>query len=782
MTPSADPMRSVHTTNFPDILRQLGISLVVSTYQAGKLVVLRADGNSINTHFKIFDKPMGVAVDREKMAIGTAFQIWELRNVPAVTDKLDPPGKHDACYLPRTVRITGDIDIHEMAYINNELWFANTRFSCLCTLDATHSFVPRWHPPFISAYDLSDRCHLNGLGIRDDRPQYITALGATDTPNGWRENKASGGILMDIEANEIVASGLSMPHSPRWYRDKLWVLESGKGSLATVDLATGKVTTIAELPGFTRGIDFYGNFAFIGLSQVRETAVFSGIPITDRLQERICGVWVVNIQTGETIAFLKFEDAVQEIFAVGVLSGIQFPEIIDWDKDLMASSYVLPDEALDRVAKIDPELPIADGKTPPRSPSLIRQQFELGNRYYQQGKLTEAIAAYQTCLQLDSNFILARYNLGVVLGDCDRYQEAIEQLKGAIDLDPKSVQAYNRLGFSYGNLNQLNEAIKCYDRAVSLEPNFAQAHFNLGMTLLQAGEFRRGFSECEWRWQTEDFQSFDCPHPPWNGENIADKTLLVHTEQGAGDSIQFIRFLPLAKQKCKRLLLCCPPHLKSLFSQVIEIDEILLPGTISLSAFDTYIPLMSLPHVLGTTIDTIPNTIPYLKAASSRFPLGNTGDDRPKIGIVWAGSPTHKNDRRRSCALVDFLPILEREDCQFFSLQKGDRSRELSDLPSSIVVADLSDLLHDFTDTAAAIVQLDLVISVDTSVAHLAGALGQPVWTLLCYHPDWRWLLDRDDTPWYPTMRLFRQPQPGNWKSVFDRVSEALDDTQFQQP
>ena len=340
------PMRSVHTTNFPDILRQLGISLVLSTYQAEKVVILRADGSSINTHFKMFDKPMGLTANKARIVIGTAFQLWELRNIPAVAEKLEPSEKHDACYLPRNIQITGDIDIHEMADIDGQIWLINTRFSCLCTVDNYHSFVPRWKPPFISAYDLSDRCHLNGLGIKENRPKYITALGATDTPNGWRDNKANGGILMDIDSNETIARQLSMPHSPRWYRDRLWVLESGKGSLATVDIETGNLTTVIELPGFTRGLDFYENLAFIGLSQVRETAVFSGIPITERLGDRICGVWVVNIDIGETIAFLQFEEAVQEIFAIQVLPGICFPEIIDWDAELIANSYVLPDEAL----------------------------------------------------------------------------------------------------------------------------------------------------------------------------------------------------------------------------------------------------------------------------------------------------------------------------------------------------------------------------------------------------------------------------------------------------
>ncbi|NEP57821.1 MAG: TIGR03032 family protein [Symploca sp. SIO2G7] len=344
--PKNEPLRSIHTSNFPQILAQLGISLVISTYQAGKLIILRADGNTINTHFRVFPKPMGLAADIGRLAIGTACQVWELRNVPAVAYKLEPVGKHDACYLPRNSHITGDIDIHDLAWGKQELWFVNTRFSCLCTLDFDHSFVPRWRPNFITALTPEDRCHLNGLGMVNSVPKYVTALGETDSMGGWRENKADGGILMDIETNQVLLRGLSMPHSPRWYNQRLWVLESGNGSLATVDLVSGKIETVTQLPGFTRGLDFWGNLAFVGLSQVRETAVFSGIPLTQKLEERICGIWVINIETGQTVAFLQFEDAVQEIFAVEVLPGIRFPEIIDWDEKLIASSYVLPDEAL----------------------------------------------------------------------------------------------------------------------------------------------------------------------------------------------------------------------------------------------------------------------------------------------------------------------------------------------------------------------------------------------------------------------------------------------------
>ena len=342
-----DSLRSVYTSNLPDILAQLNVSLVVSTYQAGKVVLVRNDGGAINTHFRTFKKPMGMAVHQNRLTIGGSKDVWYLRNMPAVARKLDPPGKHDACYLPRRVHVTGDIDIHEMAYASDdELWIVNTRFCCLCTLDEAHSFYPRWRPHFVTALASQDRCHLNGIAMVNGRPKYVTTLGETDSPGGWRENKRDGGILMDVETNEILLRGISMPHSPRWYGDRLWLLESGEGSLALVDLQAGDWQTVAQVPGFTRGIDFVGPLAFIGLSQVRESATFSGIPIVERLTERICGVWVVNIQTGQMVAFLRFEEGVQEIFAVQVLRGVRFPEIMGWEDERLSHSYVLPDEAL----------------------------------------------------------------------------------------------------------------------------------------------------------------------------------------------------------------------------------------------------------------------------------------------------------------------------------------------------------------------------------------------------------------------------------------------------
>ena len=343
------PLRAVHTPNFPALLRQLGASLLVTTYQAGKLVMVRDEGDHLNTHFRVFQAPMGMALQGDRLAIGTQFQVWDYVNVPAVTAKLEPPGRHDGCFLPRSCHVTGNIQIHEMAWgAGGELWVVNTRFSSLCTLDRSASFTPRWRPPFVSALEPNDRCHLNGLGMVDGRPRYVTALGETDTPAGWRDNKAKGGIVFDIDAGEVITRGLSMPHSPRWYGGRLWVCESGAGTLGHVELNTGKYEPIAQMPGFTRGLEFAGNYAFVGLSQVRESAVFSGIPITERLtaEERTCGVCVLDLRTGQVVCLLRFETAVQEVFALAVLPGLRYPDLINDDAKLLENSFVVPDAAL----------------------------------------------------------------------------------------------------------------------------------------------------------------------------------------------------------------------------------------------------------------------------------------------------------------------------------------------------------------------------------------------------------------------------------------------------
>jgi uncharacterized protein (TIGR03032 family) len=336
------------------MLRELAASLLVTTYQAGKLVMVRDEGERLNTHYRAFRAPMGLALTDggSKLAIGTTTQVWEFRDNRDVARRLEPAGTHDACFLPRSSHVTGNVLIHEMAYgAGGQLWFVNTRFSCLATIDPESSFAPRWRPPFVTQLEPSDRCHLNGMAMVDGKPKYVTALGETNEAAGWRANKAKGGILMDVDSGEVICRGLSMPHSPRWYRGQLWVCESGSGTLGTVDLKGGRYEPVAAVPGFTRGVDFAGDFAFVGLSQVRESAVFSGIPITERLApaERTCGVCVVDLRSGETVALLKFQSGVQEIFAVALLPR-RFPDLINDDEKLLESSFVVPTECLGDVA------------------------------------------------------------------------------------------------------------------------------------------------------------------------------------------------------------------------------------------------------------------------------------------------------------------------------------------------------------------------------------------------------------------------------------------------
>lgn len=333
------PLRSVHTASFPALLNDLRSSVAVTTYQAGRLVLLRACGDMLNTHFELLPMPMGLAAHGGQLAVGTKAQVRWYRNSPSAARRRAEGC--DACFIPGLTHFTGNISIHEVAWAGNELWAVNTRFSCLCTFDVHHSFIPRWRPPFVSAYAPEDRCHLNGIGVRGSQVRYATCLGLTDEAGGWRENKARGGALVEVPSGAVIAAELCMPHSPRWHDGRLWVLNSGAGELAVVDERTGRLTTVAQLPGFTRGLDFAGPFAFIGLSQVRETAVFSGIPISQR-QERVCGVWIVDTRTGRTVGFVRFEGEVQEIFAVHVLPGLRYPDIMNEAEELLESCIILP--------------------------------------------------------------------------------------------------------------------------------------------------------------------------------------------------------------------------------------------------------------------------------------------------------------------------------------------------------------------------------------------------------------------------------------------------------
>ena len=271
--------------------------------------------------------------------------MWLFANAPnlAPTYLEDQPGRYDALYLPRALHFTGDLNIHDIAYGNDGLWAVNTRFSCLASLSADFSFIPRWRPPFISDNVPEDRCHLNGLAMVDGQPRYVTAFGATDTVGGWRDHKQSGGILIDVEQHEVILQGLCMPHSPCWHGDRLWLLNSGAGELWQVDPQSGQHQVVCTLPGFLRGLCCVGNWAIVGLSQIRERRIFGQLPVQQRFPQLICGIAIVNLTTGELAGTLEFTTGCQEISAVQFLPQITRPTILNVEKTAMRQAFTAPE-------------------------------------------------------------------------------------------------------------------------------------------------------------------------------------------------------------------------------------------------------------------------------------------------------------------------------------------------------------------------------------------------------------------------------------------------------
>ncbi len=318
-------VRYEYSNNLVPILKQLGASLVLSTYQAGKLVIVGVYNDELQISFHNFERAMGVAVGRNQIAVGGKDWIYFLKSAPELASRVGPPDTHDACFLIRGAHYTNEIAVHELAWGTEQLVVTNTRFSCLCSLDNNSSFVPQWKPPFISALAPEDRCHLNGIALVDGQPKYATVLGQADTAGGWRPGKSTDGCVLDIPSGEVVAKGFAMPHSPRVCHERLWVLNSGMGELTMVNLASGEKESVVELPGYPRGLALAGRFAFVGLSQAREKDTFGNLPICDRTSAPKCGLAIVDLQTAKQVGLLEFQRGVDEIFDVQVLPGIRNP-------------------------------------------------------------------------------------------------------------------------------------------------------------------------------------------------------------------------------------------------------------------------------------------------------------------------------------------------------------------------------------------------------------------------------------------------------------------------
>jgi hypothetical protein len=325
---------------------------------------------------------------------------------------------------------------------------------------------------------------------------------------------------------------------------------------------------------------------------------------------------------------------------------------------------------------------------------------------------------------------------------------------------------------------ELDEALSVCQRAIQLRPDHAGAHWNKSLVLLLKGDFAQGWAEYEWRWQSKDFRSprRDFPQPQWRGEDPSGRTILLHAEQGFGDTIQFIRYAPLLAGRGARVIVECQPELQRLLGGVEGIQHLTARGE-PLPPFDLHTPLLSLPLAWGTRVKTIPGNVPYIKpdpALVGAWRGRLAGDSALKVGLVWAGSPIRKDDRYRSLPLSSLAPLAGVKGVSFYSLQKGKATEQAQNPPPGMNLIDMTEEIKDFADTAALISHLDLVITVDTAVAHLAGAMAKRVWTMLEFVPAWRWLLNREDSPWYPTMRLFRQPAIRDWATVIRRVAGEL--------
>jgi tetratricopeptide (TPR) repeat protein len=392
----------------------------------------------------------------------------------------------------------------------------------------------------------------------------------------------------------------------------------------------------------------------------------------------------------------------------------------------------------------------------------------------------EALASYDRALALRPDYADALYNRGNVMKSLERYSDALVDYDRALALRPRHADAHNNRGQVLRELLRYDEALASYDAALALQPEHTMARCNAAAMRLLTGDFGRGWADYEWRWKKPSVvrtnRSFQ--QPIWlGGEQIAGKTILLHSEQGLGDTIQFSRYVPLVAARSAQVIFEVQKPLQALMADFAGMAQVIARGD-ALPAFDVHCPLMSLPLAFGTLLGTIPAAPAYLRAPaerSTKWQARLAPSRRPRIGLVWSGNPGHERDRERSIPLRALLPLLD-TGAAAVSLQKDVRPDDAAVLDEYGDILNAGGEFADFSDTAAVISQLDLVISVDTSVAHLAGALGKPVWILLTHMPDFRWLLGRDDSPWYPSARLFRQDRDRAWDSVITRVRAALGD------
>ncbi len=412
---------------------------------------------------------------------------------------------------------------------------------------------------------------------------------------------------------------------------------------------------------------------------------------------------------------------------------------------------------------------------PDYGPALIN----LGNVLKEQGTVDEAVTCYRRVLQLAPDSAEAHHNLGLVAKDRGSYDEAATHYRQALALKPDSITAHYGLGLVLVLQNKLTEAEACYRSALAFAPGDANAHFGLACVLLALGRFAEGWPHYEWRPKRDGLEATPSGQPRWTGSPLAGRTILLRGEQGFGDALQFIRYADLLKRQGGRVIVECRRQLSRLLATCPGVDAVVDRGQ-SLPSFDVYAPLASVPGIVGTSPDNLPCEVPYLApdarlVAEWRQELNRDGgwESGLKIGIAWQGNPEHDGDRYRSFPLARLEPVARLSGARLVSLQMGAGREQLGQFAAAWPITDLGDRLGDFYNAAAIVGNLDLVITCDSAPAHLAGALGVKVWLALAYSSDWRWMLARTNSPWYPTMRLFRQASPGDWHGVFQQIEAA---------
>lgn len=488
-------VRFEYSPHFPGILQHCRAALLVSTYQAGKLLVIGCHDGKLVPAFHSFEQAMGIAAGPPGIAVGSRGVVWRLTDSHELAPRIEPAGTHDACWRTRSAHATGNIQIHEMAWCEDELWVVNTLFSALCTLHRDFSFVPRWQPPFISGLAAEDRCHLNGMALREGRPAFVTAMSETDTPAGWRPGKASNGVVIDVASGATVARGFAMPHSPRWFGDRLWVLNSGRGDLSTVDPASGRIEPVVALPGYTRGLAFHGQFAFVGLSRIRESAIFGGLPVEAMHDGLKCGIAVVDLLSGKNVAAFQFHSGVEEIFDIQVIPGALNPVLSGPDpvKDEARTIWLVPPPGARETIDDQAAAPVFSerAKEPGARPEGLR---------HGDGPAGLRPSASSELLSADPQALLRQ---AISAHEHGRLDASVTLYRQAIALAPGFADAWNNLGNVHQDLRQPDQALDCYRRAIRLSPQSVHAWRNLGYVLKEQGRIEEGMGILEQAQQIE---------------------------------------------------------------------------------------------------------------------------------------------------------------------------------------------------------------------------------------------------------------------------------------